>query len=218
MIPFKVKLLTSTAKAPHRNCEGDLWDLFADGFCLENVQDGEFRNELPFNSIYHHQWHFDGGKKVKTRITFFDEQTTEPFCIIQPQGRVLIRTGISLELPVSATYSDNPICEDSHGWVYESDKDIQILNIYSYAVADLRPRSGLALKHGITVLNTPGTIDNSYRKEIGVILINHGHEDYTIKKDDKICQMLIRPLYPSKMEIVSEIEDTGRGGYNSTGY
>jgi hypothetical protein len=75
-------------------------------------------------------------------------------------------------------------------------------------VADLRPRSGMALKHGITVLNAPGTIDNSYRKEIGAILINHGHEPYTIKKGDKICQMLIRPLYPSEMEVVSKMEIT----------
>ena len=81
----------------------------------------------------------------------------------------------------------------------------------------IRPRSGLAAKNSISVLNSPGTIDNSYRKEIGVILYNKGHEPYTITKGDKIAQMLIRPLYPSKMEIVEHIEDTGRAGYGSTG-
>ena len=146
---------------------------------------------------------------------------------ILPQGRVLVRTGISLELPKQFKILLNDKLPNA--WAFDDTMSffkglqetynvLKDRGIIAYAVADLRPRSGLALKHGITVLNTPGTIDNSYRKEIGVILINHGHEDYTIKKDDKICQMLIRPLYPSKMEIVSEIEDTGRGGYNSTGY
>jgi dUTP pyrophosphatase len=73
------------------------------------------------------------------------------------------------------------------------------------------------LKHGITVLNAPATIDNSYRKEIGVILINHGHDPYTIRKGDKIAQMLIRKLEVSEFEEVKEIDDTGRGGYGSTG-
>ena len=112
--------------------------------------------------------------------------------------------------PTTDTWNDN-------FWFYEDNKPKNDCQIQAYAVADIRPRSGLALKHGITVLNSPGTIDNSYRKEIGVILYNAGHEPYAITKGDKICQMLIRPLYPSKMEIVEYIEDTGRGGYGSTG-
>ncbi len=101
------------------------------------------------------------------------------------------------------------------GWSYDALPEEY--RVFQYAVADIRPRSGLALKHGITVLNTPGTIDNSYRKEIGVIIYNAGHEPYTIKKGDKIAQMLIRPLYPSSMEIVKDFKDTGRGGFGSTG-
>ena len=109
---------------------------------------------------------------------------------------------------------DGRVRDGQEFWEYQ---ELNHLPILSYAVADIRPRSGLALKHGITVLNTPGTIDNSYRKEIGVILYNAGHEPYTINKGDKIAQMLIRPLYPSKMEIVENIEDSKRGGFGSTG-
>ena len=139
------------------------------------------------------------------------------FCHLAPKGRILVKTGISLELPKKYVGYSNDI---NSQWLYdESSCELHEDNweLEAYAVADIRPRSGLALKHGITVLNTPGTIDNSYRKEIGVILYNAGHEPYTITKGDKIAQMLIRPLYPSKMEIVKDIEDTGRGGYGSTG-
>ena len=188
MIPFKVKLLTETAKAPTQENEGDLWDLYADDFCLN------------FN-------YFIFRKNLKDRNASMYKSINEKHIDLNPMGRVLVKTGIALELPVK---KDLFI---SNEWLFTSDKD----NTLSYAVADIRPRSGLALKHGITVLNTPGTIDNSYRKEIGVILHNAGHEPYTITKGDKIAQMLIRPLYPSKMEIVESIEDTGRGNYGSTG-
>lgn len=180
-IPFRIKLLTPTAKPPHRNCESDLWDLYADDFKSINL-----------NRLTHSSFVFD----------------TKEAAQINSQGRILVKTGISLELPKH--YKTSPSCLE---WSFEE------LNnpLNCYAVADIRPRSGLALKHGITVLNTPGTIDNSYRKEIGVILYNAGHEPYAINKGDKIAQMLIRPLYPSFMEVVETINDTGRGGYGSTG-
>lgn len=86
--------------------------------------------------------------------------------------------------------------------------------------AQVRPRSGLALKHSVTVLNTPGTIDEGYRGEIGVILINHGKEDFTVNKNMKIAQMVVKPIYDINILEVSDLDDTerGNGGFGSTGY
>lgn len=83
----------------------------------------------------------------------------------------------------------------------------------------IRPRSGLALKHGISVVNTPGTIDADYRGELGVILINHGNEKFEIKKWDRICQMIHCPIFLSEIVDVEELSETerGAGGYGSTG-
>lgn len=85
--------------------------------------------------------------------------------------------------------------------------------------AQVRPRSGLALKHSITVLNSPGTIDEGYRGEIGVILINHGKEDFVVEKHMKIAQMVIKPIYEVNIEEVKSLSDTdrGNGGFGSTG-
>ena len=85
--------------------------------------------------------------------------------------------------------------------------------------AQVRPRSGLALKHSITVLNSPGTIDEGYRGEIGVILINHGKEDFVVEKHMKIAQMVIKPIYEINIEEVKDLSDTerGNGGFGSTG-
>lgn len=195
-IPFRVKKLTETAKVPTQENPGDLWDLYADNFKSINP-----------DSLTHSSFVYDTEKEAQ----------------INPQGRILCKTGIAVELP--ALYYDDYIDCDGQpktSWIFKDQLKNHsgvVLNkgIYGYAVADIRPRSGLALKHGITVLNTPGTIDNSYRKEIGVILYNAGHEPYTINKGDKIAQMLIRPLYPSSMEVVEDFEDTGRGGFGSTG-
>lgn len=85
--------------------------------------------------------------------------------------------------------------------------------------AQVRPRSGLALKYSITVLNSPGTIDEGYRGEIGVILINHGKEDFVVEKHMKIAQMVIKPIYEIHIEEVKDLSDTerGNGGFGSTG-
>ena len=83
----------------------------------------------------------------------------------------------------------------------------------------IRPKSGLASKYGITVLNTPGTIDSCYRGEVGVILVNHGHENYEIKKGEKIAQAVINKVEAVKIIEVEELSDTSRGGggFGSTG-
>lgn len=83
----------------------------------------------------------------------------------------------------------------------------------------IRPRSGLAAKNKITVLNTPGTIDSDYRGEIKIILINLGDNDFVIKNGDRIAQMVICPIVKAKFEIIDELPKTlrGEGGFGSTG-
>ncbi len=83
----------------------------------------------------------------------------------------------------------------------------------------VRPRSGLALKSGITCLNSPGTIDADYRGEVKVILINHGAEDVAIRRGDRIAQLLITPVEQAVWEEVDSLDETARGagGFGSTG-
>ena len=85
--------------------------------------------------------------------------------------------------------------------------------------AQVRPRSGLALKHGITVLNTPGTIDAGYRGEVGVILINAGENDFAIARGDRIAQMVIQQLTDVQLVSAEALSETvrGAGGFGSTG-
>ncbi|QIZ10132.1 dUTP diphosphatase [Priestia megaterium] len=85
--------------------------------------------------------------------------------------------------------------------------------------AQIRPRSGLALNHSITVLNSPGTIDEGYRGEIKIILINHGKEDFTIEKQMRIAQMVIAPVLKVNLIETEILSDTGRseGGFGSSG-
>lgn len=85
--------------------------------------------------------------------------------------------------------------------------------------AQVRPRSGLALKKGITVLNSPGTVDADYRGEIRVILINHSDRRFEIARGDRIAQMVIAPVQQAELQLVDELDETGRGagGFGSTG-
>ena len=85
--------------------------------------------------------------------------------------------------------------------------------------AQVRPRSGLAAKHGVTVLNSPGTIDADYRGEIKVILINHGTAPFVIKRGERIAQMVIAPVVQAALVPVAELSETdrGAGGFGSTG-
>ena len=108
--------------------------------------------------------------------------------VLKPMQRVLVPTGLFIELPVG----------------YE---------------AQLRPRSGLALKKGITLLNTPGTIDADYRGEIGVILINLSEQDFTIADGERICQMVVAPhsrVDWNEVDVLAESE-RGAGGFGHTG-
>ena len=87
------------------------------------------------------------------------------------------------------------------------------------AEAQVRPRSGLALKHGVTVLNTPGTIDAGYRGEVGVILVNLGTEPFTVEKGMKIAQIVVSPVAQAEIVEVASVDETdrGAGGFGSTG-
>lgn len=108
--------------------------------------------------------------------------------ILKPLQRVLINTGLFIELPQG----------------FE---------------AQIRPRSGLAFKHGITVLNSPGTIDADYRGEIKVILVNLSNDDFLIKTGERICQMVIAKHEDAEFELVDELQatDRGDGGFGHTG-
>ena len=108
--------------------------------------------------------------------------------IIEPLQRVLVPTGLFIQLPEG----------------YE---------------AQIRPRSGLAIKHGVTVLNTPGTIDSDYRGEICVILVNISDETFIIKDGERICQMIIAKHETVDWMVVDSLQDTerGSGGFGHTG-
>lgn len=108
--------------------------------------------------------------------------------IMEPMQRVLVPTGLYMELPAG----------------YE---------------AQIRPRSGLALKHGITVLNTPGTIDADYRGEIGIILINLSGEDFVVNNGDRICQLVIARVETVQWNetVTLETSERGSGGFGHTG-
>lgn len=108
--------------------------------------------------------------------------------VLQPGARVLVPTGIAIELPDG----------------YE---------------AQVRPRSGLALKHGISLVNSPGTIDTDYRGEIGVIVINHGAEPFVIRSGERIAQMIFAPFARASLVEVAELGESvrGAGGFGHTG-
>ena len=83
----------------------------------------------------------------------------------------------------------------------------------------VRPRSGLAIKHGIALVNSPGTIDADYRGEVSVILINHGKDDFVIKSGERIAQLIVAPVIQAEIQVVSQLSDTarGKGGFGHTG-
>lgn len=86
--------------------------------------------------------------------------------------------------------------------------------------AQIRPRSGLALKRGVTVLNTPGTIDSDYRGEVGIILVNFGDEDFIFNKGDRIAQVVFAKVYRAEFLVSDQLDTTerGSGGFGHTGF
>ncbi|WP_298427162.1 dUTP diphosphatase [Rhodoblastus sp.] len=94
-----------------------------------------------------------------------------------------------------------------------------VLEIPEGFEAQVRPRSGLALKHGVTILNAPGTIDSDYRGELAAILINHGAEPFRIARGDRIAQLVFAPVVQARLVITENLSNTdrGAGGFGSTG-
>jgi dUTP pyrophosphatase len=132
------------------------------------------------NPLPQYSTEFSAGMDLRANLT--DD------LIIKPLQRVLVPTGLFIELPVG----------------YE---------------AQIRPRSGLAIKSGITVLNTPGTIDCDYRGEVKVILINLSDQDFTVHNGDRICQMVIAKYEQAELQQVEILSDSVRadGGFGHTG-
>lgn len=119
---------------------------------------------------------------------------------IEPGERQLVPTGVYLELPETV----DALTRDGSRWAVS---------------AQIRPRSGLALKHGVTVLNTPGTIDVDYRGEVGVLLVNLSDTPFLISGGDRVGQLVFNYIYLPNLELVEELSDSdrGSGGFGSTG-
>jgi dUTP pyrophosphatase len=129
-----------------------------------------------------------------------------------PQYQTLGSAGMDLPAAIENTKVINP------------DERVLIPTGFSLALpssieAQIRPRSGLALKNGVTVLNAPGTIDSDYRGEISILLINHGSEPFVINRGDRIAQMVIAQVAQPRLVEVKNLSKTvrGEGGYGSTG-
>jgi len=113
-----------------------------------------------------------------------------------------------IEYPITIKSQNSALIPTGLSIAIPEDTEIQI-----------RPRSGLAAKSNISVLNTPGTIDSDYRGEIKIILFNHGKEDFTVNNNDRIAQMILMPVLKAEFEEVEELPKTvrGSGGFGSTG-
>ncbi len=145
-----------------------------------------------------------------------------------PEVPILVKRlphGEDLPLPAYAT-------EGAAGMDVVAAEDVMLAPGMRHAVAtglsvaiphgyeiQVRPRSGLAFKYGVTVPNTPGTIDSDYRGELKVLLINHGPETFTIKRGDRVAQLVVAPVTRGTWLEVSELDQTarGEGGFGSTG-
>lgn len=132
-----------------------------------------------------------------------------------------------LPLPRYATSGSSgmDLCADVDGDVTILPGEIKLISSGIYLSippgyeAEIRPRSGLALKHGISLVNTPGTIDSDYRGLLSLIMINHGKESFSIKRGDRIAQMVIKEVIRAEIEIKDSLDETLRsvGGFGHTG-
>lgn len=112
--------------------------------------------------------------------------------------------------------TENAVIKSGKSVIVSSGISISVPRGYE---AQVRPRSGLAAKHMVTVLNTPGTIDSDYRGEIKIILMNHGENDFAINKGDRIAQLVLNQIITANLVEVEELDETtrGDGGFGSTG-
>ncbi|MGH4036449.1 MAG: dUTP diphosphatase [Sphaerochaeta sp.] len=128
----------------------------------------------------------------------------------------LQKTALSAGFDISAKLSEPFVLKSGEFALIPTGIKMAIQSGYE---AQIRPRSGLAAKYGVTVLNSPGTIDADYRGEVKIILINHGKKDFVINDKERIAQVVIAPVVNAKFEEVSSLLDTerGEGGFGSTG-
>ncbi len=132
-----------------------------------------------------------------------------------------------LPLPKYATpgSSGMDLCADVESDVVLQPGEIRLISSGIYLSvpagyeAEIRPRSGLALKHGISLVNTPGTIDSDYRGLVSLIMINHGKEPFVIKRGERVAQMVIKEVLRADISIAKELDETARahGGFGHTG-
>jgi len=132
-----------------------------------------------------------------------------------------------LPLPTYATEGSSgmDLYADVRGEVVIKPAEIKLISAGIYLSipkgyeAEVRPRSGLALKHGVTLVNTPGTIDSDYRGLVRIILINLGKENFSIRRGDRIAQMVIKNVAQAQLHVVDELDETVRssGGFGHTG-
>lgn len=132
-----------------------------------------------------------------------------------------------MPLPKYATQGSSgmDLCADVEQDVVLSPGDIKLISSGIYLSipegyeAEIRPRSGLALKHGVSLVNTPGTIDSDYRGLLSLIVINHGKEPFRVKRGDRIAQMVIKEVIRADIELREGLDETARsgGGFGHTG-
>ena len=143
---------------------------------------------------------------VKVLIKKLDQSVELPF--YKTTGASGMDLMAFIKQPIKLAPSSSCLVPTGLSLAFSQDYEIQI-----------RPRSGLATKHGITVLNTPGTIDSDYRGEIKIILFNHGSKEFIINNKDRIAQMILTPVFKIDLEETNNLPGTirGKGGFGSTG-
>lgn len=155
------------------------------------------------------EWNVDGQmKKVRVAIT------REPGCADLPLPAYESETAAGMDLRAAVTEA-MVLAPSARAMVPAGFR----IALPPGTEAQVRPRSGLAIRHGISMVNSPGTIDSDYRGEIKVLLINHGDEPFTIQRGDRIAQLVIAPVLQADWHEVENLEETARGdgGFGHTG-
>lgn len=149
-------------------------------------------------------------KKISLKLKWLYPENSHDLTL--PEYQSELAAGMDVAAAIDTSYSLKP------GEIYLFPTGFSLSIPDGYEV-QMRPRSGLAVKHGITLINSPGTIDADYRGEIKVALINHSDSVFTINRGDRIAQMIVAPVVQAELELVVELDETvrGSGGFGHTG-
>ncbi len=142
-------------------------------------------------------------EKKKVQISWLQSEKSHDLSL--PKYHSALAAGMDVEAALEQSYSLEP------GEIHLFPTGLQVAIPAGYEI-QVRPRSGLAVKHGVTVINSPGTIDADYRGEIRVALINLGQKNYRVQRGDRIAQLILAPVVQAQLELVKELEETTRGG------